>query len=147
MQLLKLIGWVMLFLLAGLLGTAAIFTGASAIIHGKNPVRLPFAHVLTDLWGEGFVSARGTVTIDNDRSAFPIQTTKIECYRDKGSCTVATAQVAFGDTLDVDLSTYEVSLWNASTINFLEDRHCVHYVYTIDRASKRVIGTRASKPN
>jgi hypothetical protein len=34
-----------------------------------------------------------------------------------------------------------------STITYKTDAACVDYVYTIDRANKRMIGTRTKKPN
>jgi len=145
---LKLIGWVLLVITFGLVGSLAIIAIANAFIDDQTKVKLPIGPtVYTDAWERGYVSAEGTLTIDNDRQAFPIQVTKIRCYRDEKSCTVARAEVGFGDTLNVELSSHPVSLWNDTALLFHDDAQCVQYVYTIDRTHKRVLGTRTSKPN
>lgn len=148
MRILKAIGWAILVLIIGLAGTVAIIAGANSLIDSQTQVRLPSGvFVDTDAWESGYVSAEGSFTIDNDRPAFPIQTTKIRCYRDEKSCTAAKAEIAFGKTLNLELSTHDISLWNDTTVLFREDALCVQYIYTIDRANKRVVGTRTKKPN
>jgi hypothetical protein len=147
-RILKIIGWVVLVFVVGLAGTVAIFVTANSIVDTQTRVRLPSGPIVaTDYWDRGYVYAEGTFTIDNDRSAFPIQTSKISCYRDRKSCTRAQAEIAFRDMLNVELTEHDVSLWNETTILFLEDPLCVRYVYTIDRTNKRVFGSRTKKPN
>ena len=77
-KILKAIGWISLVLIVGLGCTIAIGYVADSFIESKTGVRLLSGpSVLTDAWDQGYVSAEGTFTIDNDRQAFPIQTTKI----------------------------------------------------------------------
>lgn len=147
-QILKLLGWVFFILIVGLAGTIAIIATANSFIDSDTKVKLPSGPlVYTDAWERGYVSAEGTFTIDNDRQAFPLQVTKIQCLRDVKECTAARAEVAFGNMLHVELSTHPIALWNDTTVHFREDATCVQYVYTIDRADKRVFGTRTKKPN
>lgn len=147
-RVLKAIGLALLFLILGAAGTLAIIVGSSSFIDTQTKVKLPSdPFVYTDAWERGYVSAEGTFTIDNDRPAFPIQVTKIRCDRNEKSCTAARAEIAFGHMLHVELSTHEITLWNDTTVHFREDAICVQYIYTIDRANKRVIGTRTTKPN
>lgn len=147
-KILKAIGWIFPVLIVGLAGTAAIGYVADSFIESKTGVRLPSGpSVLTDAWDRGYVSAEGTFTIDNDRQAFPIQTTKIRCHRDEKSCTAAKAEISFLRFLDLQLTTHPISLWSNTTILFTEDAMCVQYVYSIDRVNKRVVGTRTKKQN
>jgi hypothetical protein len=145
---LKIVGQLILVFVVGLAGTVAIFVIANLFIDTQTKVMLPSGPIVaTDYWDRGYVYAEGTFTIDNDRSAFPIQTSKIGCHRDRKSCTVALAEIAFGGMINIELKEHEVSLWNEATILFLEDALCVQYVYTIDRTNKRVFGTRTKKPD
>jgi hypothetical protein len=145
-RILKLIGWAALVLLAGLAGSIGIVAITNSAIDDATKVRLPTGPIVyTDAWDRGFVSAEGTFVIENDRQAFPLQITKMHCYRDEKACTVAMAEVGFYDTLYLELSTHAVSLWNSTTIHVRTDTSCVEYVYTIDRANKRVLGTRSKK--
>jgi hypothetical protein len=147
-RILKLVGWTVLILAIGLAGTVAIGVIAGSLIDSQTKVRLPSGpFVYTDAWEQGDVYAQGTFTIDNARSFSPIQTSVIRCYRDAKSCTTAEARIGFGDMLSVDLSRQKISVWNDTTILFHDDFSCTEYVYTIDRANKRLIGTRTKKPN
>jgi hypothetical protein len=148
MYLLKAVGWVFVLVVAGLAGSMAIFSISNTIIGSQVPVHLSSGpYVGTESWDQGVVYAGGTFTIDNDRSAFPLQVTKIRCVRDENTCSTATAEISFGEMLEADLSVHEIKLWNETTILYEEDALCVSYLYTIDRANKRVVGTRKSKQN
>jgi hypothetical protein len=148
-RILKLVGWTILVLAIGLAGSVAIIIIANSVVDSQTKVRLPVgAFVYTDAWEQGYVHAVGTFTrIDNERPTSPIRRSVIHCYRDEKSCTSADAQIVFGDMLSVDLSRQKISVWNDTTILFHEDSRCVEHVYTIDRANKRLIGTRTKKPN
>jgi hypothetical protein len=145
-HILKLTGWIALVLLIGLAGSIGVVAIAGSAIDDATKVRLPSGPIVfTDSWDRGYVSAEGTFVIDNDRQAFPLQITKMQCYRDDKACTVAMAEVGFGNTLNLELSTQAISLWNSTTIHIRTDATCVEYIYTIDRANKRVLGTRSKK--
>ena len=147
-KVLKAIVWIFFVLIVGLAGSVVVGYVADSFIESKSSVRLPSGpSVFTDAWDRGYVSADGTVSIDNDRQAFPIQTTKIRCYRDEKSCTAAKAEISYLGFLDLELTTHPISLWNNTTILFTEDAMCAQYVYSIDRTNKRVVGTRTKKQN
>lgn len=135
-----------LMLVVGLAGTIAIIViGASGM---EAQVGIPSQLIVsTEFWERGYVFARGTFTIDNERSAFPLQVSEIECRREEKSCIEARAEIIGGGLLNVELEKREISLWNDSTILYRDDARCAQYVYTFDRANKRVIGTRTKKQN
>ena len=77
-RLLKSIGWAVLFVVSGLVGSLAILIGATFLIGTQSPVSLPSGvFVYTDAWDRGYLYASGTWTMENSRQAFPIQTSKI----------------------------------------------------------------------
>lgn len=148
MRLLKFVGRFLLTLVLGIAGTIAILVGSGVLIGSENSVRLPSGpFVYTDAWDRGYVVATGTWTMDNARQAFPIQTSKIQCYRELKTCTAAQADIAFGNFLSLETYRYDITRWDNSTILFQTATPCVEYVYTIDRANKRAIGTRTTKAN
>jgi hypothetical protein len=122
-RIVKLVGWTVLVLTIGLAGSVAIFAIASSVVDSQTKVRLPGGgpSVYTDAWEQGYVSAEGTFTIENARGLSPIQTSIIRCYRDEKSCTEATAQIVYGEWLNVHLSRRKISVWNDTTILFHED--------------------------
>ena len=123
--------------LGGLIGTVVILLAGFSIVNSLTPIKLPVGpHVYVDAWDRGFVSATGTWTMENDRPAFPVQTSNIRCYRDDKSCTAAQAEIAFGDTLHLETYNYDITKWDNTTILFRTDAACVEYIYTIDRANK-----------
>jgi len=146
MRFLKIIGWVLLLIVAGVVGSLGIGYGVSSFI--DDAIRLPSGPIVyTGGWDTGYVTAEGTITIDNDRQAFPLQVTKVRCYRDEKVCSGATAEIGYGKMLYLSVFRHDILLWNNTTLIFREDANCVQYVYTIDRTSQRVVGTRTKKPN
>lgn len=90
--------------------------------------------------------AEGTWVLDNDRQAFPLQTTQIRCERELKRCTGATATVMSGNMLSTDISFFEVVAWDAGRVVFRDDTPiCVSYLYTIDLASKSANAVRTKK--
>ena len=148
MRILKAIGRGVLFLVIGLVGTLAILIGATFLVGTQTPVSLPSGvFVYTDAWDRGYVYASGTWTMENSRQAFPIQTSKIRCNREEKSCTNAQAEISFGKMLHLETYNYDVIKWDGTTIIFRTATDCVEYIYTVDRANKRLFGTRTKKPN
>ena len=134
-------GWGLL----GLIGSVIIFLIAAAFTESMVPAKLRLLSVSTGLWKD-YVSARGTWTMDNEKPASPLQTTQIECRRYDMTCMSADAEIAFGDTLNVELTNYNVVRWDDEVIIFKStSATCVDYTYMINRANERVIGTRTTK--
>jgi hypothetical protein len=139
-RIIRAFGWV----LSGCIGSIVIFVVAAAFVQTMVPVSLPMLTVSTRGWGE-YVSARGTWTMDNDKPAFPLQTSEITCRRYNMTCISAQAEV-FRDMLNVELYDYEVTRWDSDVILFKNtSSNCVDYTYTINRVNQRVIGTRTTK--
>lgn len=110
------------------------------------PVVLPMRVVMTDGWDNGFAHAEGTWEIENSKSATPFQTSTLTCYRDGAVCREARAMIVNRNYLAVALDEYDVEKWDAHTIIYSTDSPtCVHYIYTIDRASEAVSGVRVVK--
>jgi hypothetical protein len=147
-RIIKAIGWAILFLSIGLMGSLAILIGATFLIGTQSPISLPSGvFVYTDAWDRGYVYASGTWTMENSRQAFPVQTSKIRCIREEKSCTNAQAEIAFRKMLHLETYNYDITKWDNTTILFRTATDCVEYVYTVDRSNKRLVGTRTKKAN
>jgi hypothetical protein len=144
---LKRIAFTLVWLVIGLLGTAAIFLAGVFSIYAQVPIKIASGgEVLANLWDRGYVSAEGTWIIEGTKQAFPVQITKITCYKQQGHCTSARAEIGFGDTLSLEVDRFEITKWDATTLVFADTyARCVDYVYTIDRSNLRTFGTRKSK--
>jgi hypothetical protein len=144
---LKRIAFTLVWLVLGLLGTAAIFLAGVFIINAQVPVKIASGgKVYADFWDRGYVSTEGTWTIEGMKQAHPVQTSRTVCYKQEGRCTSAQAEIAFGDTLSLDVSLLEITKWDATTLVFTDTSPaCVDYVYTIDRSNLRAFGTRKLK--
>jgi hypothetical protein len=135
-------------LVLGLLTSAVIFLGTLVIAERVlAPVRLPSGvEVFTNMWDYGVVSASGTWTIEGYGHGTPLNHVKISCHREDKTCVMAQATVD-SNTMSADIYNHAIEKWDASAITYKTDAGCTNYVYTIDRANKRVIGTRTKKPN
>ena len=123
-----------------------MFGGAFVLnlyVDTRVPVSLSPGALATEV-GNDLVSAKGTWTregvTESSKIAFPLQTSRIMCYREERRCLVATAVVGFGNMLDADLQQYEIESWSDTTIVFTDDGLCTATVYTIDRKTKSVNG-------
>lgn len=114
----------------------------------KRPAYLPPRLVLTDLWDRGYVSASGTWTISGEEMAWPEQSSRIECYRETGRCTEATAVLTAEDgqrSLRVDIDTYEIERWDKHEIVTKPLQFgCTRYVRRIIRLQKAASGIRST---
>ena len=144
---LKRIALTLVWLVMGLLGTVAIFLTGIFITNAQVPVSIASGgRVFVNEWDRGYVSTEGTWTIEGTKQAFPVQFPKIICVKKDGYCTSAQAEIAFGDTLSLDVSLFEITKWEVTTITFTNTSPlCVEYVYTIDRPNLRTFGTRKPK--
>ena len=81
-------------------------------------VGLTRLYVNVDLWDKGYVKVEGTWTIVGKESywPFPVQTTEIHCYKDRGYCFDATAILTETNLLDVDQEVYTIAHWDEYVI-------------------------------
>ena len=74
---LKRIAFTLVWLVIGLLGTAAIFLAGVFIINTQVPVKIASGgKVYADFWDRGYVSTEGTWTIEGMKQAHPVQTSR-----------------------------------------------------------------------
>lgn len=116
--------------------------------HNYQPVGLPFLHVFIDLWDAGYVSASGTWIISGEQMGLPEQTSKIDCRRERGICTEATA-IVFGEggerQLSVDIDIYEIERWDTHEVVTKPLQFgCTRYVRRFNRVQKSVTSIRST---
>ena len=132
----------------GLAGTLVIGLGTLSVIPYRMPVKMIGSRsVYTGAWDRGYVVAKGTWTIDEAKQAFPLQLSKIQCYRDDRMCTAAQAEIVDGNVLHLETYRYDVRRWDAEAIQYVTETPCVSYLYTITRGNERIVGTRTTKPD
>jgi hypothetical protein len=115
-----------------------------------RPVTLPSLHVFLDFWNQGYVSAKGTWVLTNEKMGFPEQTSDISCVRDTRTCTEATAIVSGKGSnrrLAVDTDSYTVERWDEyEIVTKLKETAfgCVRYIRRFNRVQKSVTGLRST---
>lgn len=112
-----------------------------------RPVSLPSLHVFLDLWDADYVSAKSTWTFTADEMAQPQRTSVIECYRDYGICTEATAIVEGEGPKHLTLHTdiYDIERWDKHEIITKPKQFgCVRQVRRFNRVQKSVTGLRST---
>lgn len=114
----------------------------------QNPY-LPSLFVGTDLWDQGYVLAKGTWTIVNERlGGIPLQTSEIQCRKAWGFCIEATASIirpSLGPgVLGVNTTVLPIERWDKHeiTTNPVQSGRCVRYSMRIGRQEKTVTGLR-----
>ena len=141
-KLFKVLG-IFLLTVVGLLGISAIHF---AEIHQRVPVNLlGDGTVSVNSWDNGFVDARGTWVIDGERSAAPLNTSEINCFRDKQRCYVAYSEVSKGGWLNAELGLFDIKRWDNSTLEYGGEALCATSTYVIDRATQKLVGRRLKK--
>ena len=84
--------------------------------------------------------------IEDEKQAFPLQTTQIRCEKQLRRCTSATAQVMSGNQMTLDVGFYGIVEWGKSRIVFIDDSPvCVRYIYTIDLLTKSANAVRQKR--
>lgn len=112
-----------------------------------HPVSLPPLHVFLDLWDTGYVSAKGTWTFTADEMAQPQRTSVIQCHRNYGICTEATAIVHGEGTKHLTLHTdiYDIERWDKHEIVTKPKQfECVRQVHRFNRVQNSVTGLRST---
>lgn len=113
-------------------------------------VTLPSLHIYLDLWSQGYVSAKGTWVLTNEKMGFPEQASDIHCYRDRRTCTEATAIVSgkgSNRSLAVDADSYEIERWDEFEIVTKPQETgfgCARYIRRFNRVQKSVTGLRST---
>ena len=71
--------------------------------------------------------------------AFPLQRSKITCWRQTGHCVESRAYV-FNDLMAVDTDNFDIKSWTQDTLTFVNEQMCASETYTVDFANKSVTG-------
>lgn len=132
------VGW----LLLGVFGVTGLLAISAALVANKVPVRLASGFFYLDKW-DSYVTARGTWTIDGQKSGIPLQATEIACFRETMTCDVAQAEI-FMSMLTASYHAYQVTRWTDELVTFIDTSPiCFRYTYSIIRTSKSAVGKRA----
>jgi hypothetical protein len=115
-----------------------------------EPANLSRLFVSLDFWQSGYVSGKGTWVLTNAKTAWPEQTTHIQCRHAQRICIEATA-VLTGEgrnrTVSVDTDVYEIERWDDREI-VTKPREtsfgCVRYVLKFNRVQRSVTGLRST---
>jgi len=123
----------------GLFTAALLYFGVLVVLNLYTDSLVPVAlSPLKDFNNTGdLVTASGTWVQSEDGGNSPLQTSTINCRKQEGQCTEATATVE-GDTLMSDLNEYPIESWNDSMIVYKDDELCASTVYTIDLKTEAV---------
>ena len=121
---------------------AAVVTHALIVVAIEVPVSL--APYRFDRLGDDYFTAEGTWIIEGSAQAFPLQTTKISCLRDRRECLHVRAQISQGSGahLHVYYDRLDVQEWTTQGITYTTEAMCVSYVYSVDFSTKSVTGLR-----
>lgn len=113
----------------------------------KNPVSLG-SFTFLDHEDLGLVTIEGTWVSDTKINA-PLQTTKIDCWRDTKQCIEMTAYVGFAGNsyLSVWPTYWDIESWGPEEIRVKDNEtaNCTTYRLRIDRKNKTVSNIRTTK--
>ena len=102
------------------------------------PVQLPPSVFAGEGW-DASVSAGGTWTTVDGRQAMPLQTTHIECNRQRKYCEESTAIVGEGNQLMLNMSHVEVERWDDQEIFTKPSEHdCITETLRLSRSQRTV---------
>lgn len=121
---------------------------ADIAVVNAHPVVLPFKHVYTDFWDDGYVTAQGTWTIVGEEMGMPEQTSQLTFDRGSGVCVEYTATISgegSSRSLSTSIDTYEIERWDEHEIVTKPLQFgCVRYVRRVNRIQKSVTGIRST---
>lgn len=118
---------------------------SEAIIKHRVPVSL-----LSSLSVQGdrnYANATGTMVIEGERSAMPLQVSEIKCSARTRECIVGTALIVNGHGLYISVDTYPVIEWTASHLIFGSNADCVSNTFTLNWATQSGTGIRVKNKN
>lgn len=125
---------------------AAVLFAVTMVLNLYVDSQVPVAlglHSLVIQTGDNLVTAEGTWTRqgvgDGSKMAYPLQTSHINCDREKMLCVEARASVS-GNLLTSKLVEYEVESWSATTVLMKNEAPCATEVFSIDLKTKTVNG-------
>ncbi|QSR42107.1 hypothetical protein HUI95_03195 [Aeromonas dhakensis] len=96
----------------------------------------------------GHVSVEGTWYIKEQKQAFPLQVSTIECHGQTNSCTGSTAIVMSGNMLHTFIDNFKILKWDKNQISIVDNSPmCFDYLYTIDLSQEKMTGKRVLKNN
>lgn len=131
------------------LGLLVLFITGVAIsnwmIQDRVPVKLMSNFTVNG--GQHYAVATGTMVIEGERSAMPLQMSEIKCFAHSRECMVAQAMIAPNKFLYVMVDSYPVIEWTDSHLVFGEAATCVTNTYTVNWVSKSVTGLRIRNKN
>ena len=106
----------------------------------REVIYLPPKTVLFDDWDRGNVFIQGTWTMSNEEMAWPVQTSRISCFRNRGECVESQAELIAGLTaLDVNTNFFEIERWDKyEIVTKPSDSLCVRSVIRFNRTQKSV---------
>ena len=127
----------------------ALFVVAVAISNWMIQDRVPvMLHNNLAIHGNtNYAVATGTMVIEGERGAMPLQTSEIKCYAYAKQCMVAQAMITPQKGLYVMVDSYPVIEWTDSHLVFGEAATCVTNTYTVNWVSKSVTGLRIRNKN
>lgn len=116
-------------------------------VRSQVPVSLYGHSIFVDLWDDGYVALEGTWVMENEKHAYPLNTSTIVCRVRTKECTDSSAKIHAGSTplLKATEDVHEITSWNKDTLIYQTSALCVDYVYTVSRATKQVSGIRKAK--
>jgi hypothetical protein len=113
----------------------------------QNRVPVSIVNSLSVHGNADYAIATGTMVIEGERSATPLQTSEIKCDARNKQCVVATAIITPTKGLYVMVDSYPTIEWTDSHLIFGEEAACVTNTYTINWVSKSVTGIRTRNKN
>lgn len=104
-----------------------------------------FKHVNTGMWDQGYAAASGSWMMLNDRSAHPIQTSKIWCVKEQSVCYEALAKIVDNRYITSEFYSRDIASWSDKSISFIDKSStCAVYHYTLDRHVSQVTARRTT---
>jgi peptidoglycan hydrolase-like protein with peptidoglycan-binding domain len=100
-------------------------------------------------WVDGnaqFAFAEGTWVFENEKQAYPIQTSKVDCWRDRMTCEHTLAEISEFSQLIIHQEVFKVTKW--TDVELVAENHrprCVSYTLSINFQNQQVYQFRRGK--
>lgn len=133
----------MIFIVYKLVSLTLLLINSSPVMLSPNGF-----YVYNNTPDRGHVSVEGTWYIKEQKQAFPLQVSTIECYGQTNSCTGSTAIIMGGNMLHTFIDNFKILKWDKNYISIVDNSPmCVDYLYTIDLSQEKTTGKRVLKNN